>query len=102
MFSLVSPEFSDTFPNRLDIGSMGVGSVDKRFSGNRFGHVAITALAVKIAKDYDTDVFFEIVHGNTLARSLAESVKLHVIDTQSWVIARRIKKWSPTSVWGHM
>lgn len=82
---------------------MGVGRVDTNFGGNLYGHIAISALAVKIANDFDTDVHFEIVNGNLLAEKSARRANLPLIDTQSWVLAKRRKRLSAAiPMWGHL
>jgi hypothetical protein len=86
----------------MDSGSMGVGQVDMRFGGNRYGHIAISALAVKIAKDFDTDVHFEIVNGNLQAEKSARLANLPIIDTQSWILAKRRKRLLTVPMWGHL
>ena len=81
---------------------MGIGSVDPNFGGNRYGHTAVLGLAVKIAKEFDTDVHFEIVNGNHQALESAKRGSLHLIDTQSWVSARRKKKSAKYPLWGNL
>lgn len=81
---------------------MGVGQVDSNFEGNSYGHIAITALAIKIAKDFDTDVHFEIVNGNLRAEKSARLSNLPLIDTQCWVSARRLNKLLSNPMWGHL
>lgn len=82
---------------------MGVESVDTNFKGNRYGHLVILALAVKIAKDYDTDIHFEVVHGNLQATKLAtSSTDVKIIDTQSWILAKRRENVSSYPMFGHL
>lgn len=87
---------------RLDSGSMGVGQVDSNYEGNLYGHLAVIALAVKIAKDFNTDVHFEIVNGNTGAEQSAKRSELTLIDTQSWVSLRKREKLAKAPLWGHL
>lgn len=88
--------------NRLDTGSMGVGSVDSTFAGNKFGLTAIMALAIKIAKEFDTDAHFEVVHANFRAFEMAIAVDFPIIDTQSWVLAKRRRKLDSFPMFGHL
>lgn len=86
---------------RIDNGSMGIGQVDSYFSGNRYGHSAVLALASKIAKDFDTDVHFEIRNSNVRAEKSAKASQVQVINTQSWIAIRR-KKPDSAPMWGHL
>lgn len=81
---------------------MGVGQVDSNFGGQRYGHTAIAGLAVKIAKDFDTDVHFEIVNGNLQAEKSARLSNLPLIDTQSWISAKRRERLWKAPLWGHL
>lgn len=85
----------------MDNGSMGVGQVDPNFSGNLYGQLAVIALAVKIAKDCNTDVHFEIRNGNLGAQKQAGMAQLQIIDTQSWINIRK-KKQEAIPMWGHL
>lgn len=81
---------------------MGVGQVDLNNQGNNYGHLAIIGLAVKIAKDFNTDVHFEIVCGNDGAERSAHRSELEIIDTQSWVSAKKRPKLCTAPLWGHL
>ncbi|CRL01454.1 CLUMA_CG014315, isoform A [Clunio marinus] len=88
---------------RLDSGSMGVGQVDSNHCGNAYGRVAIFGLAKKIAQDFNSDVHFEILHGNTLVQAIIEKAfYLHLIDTQSWILTKKKMKVKYAPMWGHL
>lgn len=87
---------------RLDTGSMGIGSVDFNFRGNRYGIKAIISLAKKIATDYDSDVHFEIVNGNRKVEKSAKEGGLEMIDTQSWILAKKKEKLLSAPMFGHL
>lgn len=81
---------------------MGVGQVDPDHEGNLFGHLTVLAMAVKRAKDYNTDVHFEIVNGNDRAEQSARRSELQLIDTQSWISVQKKKKRENVPLWGHL
>lgn len=85
---------------RFDTGAMSVGGIDNRFKGQVLGRYAILGLAKEICNQFDTDVFFEIVHGNELAVALSKGFT--IIDTQSWVSALRKKYLDKFPIWGHL
>lgn len=87
---------------RIDNGSMGVGQVDGNHQGKLYGHLAVLGLAVKIAKDFNTDVHFEIVNGNVGAERSVQRTELEIIDTQSWVSVKKRTKLSAAPMWGHL
>lgn len=84
---------------RFDTGAMSVGAIDKKFEGFQLARLAILGLAKKICDKFDTDVFFEVVHGNEIALNLTRY--LVVIDTQSWISVIR-KKTANYAIWGHL
>lgn len=86
---------------RINNGSLGIGQVDSGFVGNFFGHIAVIALAVKVAKDYDTDIHFEIRNNNYEALKSAKNSQLQIVDTQSWISVRR-KRLETKPMWGHL
>lgn len=81
---------------------MGIGQVDSNYEGNIYGRIAVLALAVKIAKEYDTDVHFEVVHGNYKAEASARLSGFEIIDTQSWIAVQKRKKRESAPLWGHL
>lgn len=81
---------------------MGVGQVDESNQGNFYGHIAVAALSLEIAKNYNSDVHFEIVHGNFGAEKSARLNELQLIDTQSWISVRKRNKLTAAPLWGHL
>lgn len=81
---------------------MGVGQVDSSHSGNLYGHLAVIAMAAKLAKDFDADVTFEIVNGNHGAERSAQRSELLLVDSQSWISVRKRKKREVAPLWGHL
>lgn len=86
----------------MDNGSMGVGQVAENNQGNLFGHIAIFSLAAKIARDLNTDIHFEILHGNTGALRSARRSELEMIDTQSWISVKKRERLAAAPMWGHL
>lgn len=81
---------------------MGVGQSDPSFAGNRLGHLAVLALAVKIANEFDSDVHFEVVHGNSGAEKSVRLSDLTLVDTQSWINVKKREKLRSLPMWGHL
>lgn len=86
----------------LNNGSMGVGQVDSDYGGNLYGHTVVVALAEKIATERNSDVHFEIVHGNFGAEQSAKRSELKMIDTQSWISVKKRRKLQAAPLWGHL
>lgn len=64
---------------------MGIGQIDPRYQGKRFGYMAVLLLARKIVKDFNVDAFFHVRRGNTRADQDLKDRNAQLIDTFSWI-----------------
>lgn len=80
-----------SFVLRYDSGAMGVGHTIESERRKRFGRLMFCAVAVKLATDFNSDIYFGIQQGNSVALESMNNKVAQIFDVQSRIGVSRNK-----------